>query len=179
MDGPVVIVMTLAGWPKAQQAGTHAERFKMAARMFEEGLRPALESGLPVLAVAHSTWLDLARRHLAARDVLEWPPRHPAGSAVPASPFATGVMARPNAAGWMLWPPECPSIPADSFRQVARALKKQPLAFVQQDGQSLYPMGFSQELYSDLVQLTSDAMAPRLLARYPGCAIELVEAASG
>jgi molybdenum cofactor cytidylyltransferase len=56
---------------------------------------------------------------------------------------------------------------------VAGALDGHPVAFAQHQGRRGHPVGFSAEMYSELVRLTGDEGARRLVARYPACAVEV------
>ena len=59
---------------------------------------------------------------------------------------------------------------------VASALEQYPIAFAQHRGRRGHPVGFSAELYSELVALQGDEGARRILARYPSQAIEIDDA---
>jgi molybdenum cofactor cytidylyltransferase len=50
---------------------------------------------------------------------------------------------------------------------VASALEKFPVVHAQHQGRRGYPVGFAAELYSELMLLTGDDGARRLMARYP------------
>jgi molybdenum cofactor cytidylyltransferase len=56
---------------------------------------------------------------------------------------------------------------------VARQLDEHPIAYAQYKGRRGHPVAFSAELYSELVELSGDEGARRLLARYPAVGIEL------
>jgi molybdenum cofactor cytidylyltransferase len=56
------------------------------------------------------------------------------------------------------------------IRAVAAALGQHPVAYPHYRGRRGHPVGFSAELYSELVALQGDEGARRLIARYPGCA---------
>ena len=47
--------------------------------------------------------------------------------------------------------------------------------FAQHQGRRGHPVGFSAELFSDLVQLTGDEGARRLIARYPSRGVEVAD----
>ena len=70
---------------------------------------------------------------------------------------------------WSLLP-----VPAQSKRsQVAAALEHHPVAYAQHRGRRGHPVGFAAELYSELVMLSGDEGARRLIARYPAWATEV------
>jgi len=50
---------------------------------------------------------------------------------------------------------------------VAGALEEHAIAFAQYRGRRGHPVGFSAELYSELVTLSGDEGARRIVARYP------------
>jgi molybdenum cofactor cytidylyltransferase len=63
-----------------------------------------------------------------------------------------------------------------SLQAVAAALSQQIVVWAQHRGRRGHPVGFAAELYSELVQLDGDDGARRVVARYPGVAVELPDA---
>jgi molybdenum cofactor cytidylyltransferase len=59
-----------------------------------------------------------------------------------------------------------PLLRPDTLRRVAARLDTDPVVFAQYRGRRGHPVGFSQELYSELIALQGDEGARRLLARY-------------
>jgi molybdenum cofactor cytidylyltransferase len=87
--------------------------------------------------------------------------------------IAAGVSARPNDGGWLILPGDMPLVQASTLLAVARQLELHPVVYAQHRGQRGHPVGFAPELYSELVALTGDEGARRLLARYPAHGLEL------
>jgi molybdenum cofactor cytidylyltransferase len=90
-----------------------------------------------------------------------------------AAAIAAGVMARPNAAGWLVLPVERSMVPPSTLLRVAHALVECPIAYAQRHGSQCCPVGFGAGLYSELSRLRGDEGARRLLARYPSCAVDV------
>ncbi|HSN33102.1 MAG TPA: nucleotidyltransferase family protein [Ideonella sp.] len=138
-------------------------------------LRQALASQLPVVVVTTEMFAAEARAHLAARDVVVVP-QTGTPSALPLGmgySIAAGVSARPNASGWLVLPGDMPLVQPRSLVAVGQALEHHPVAFAQYRGRRGHPVGFGAELYSELVALSGDTGARRLLARYPSHAVEV------
>ena len=66
-----------------------------------------------------------------------------------------------------------PLVQPATLQAVARQLDHHPVAYAQHRGKRGHPVGFAAELYSELVALTGDEGARRLVARYPAFAVEL------
>jgi molybdenum cofactor cytidylyltransferase len=56
---------------------------------------------------------------------------------------------------------------------VAEALEHHPVAYAQYRGRRGHPVGFAAELYSELVMLSGDEGARRLVARYPAIGVDV------
>jgi molybdenum cofactor cytidylyltransferase len=87
--------------------------------------------------------------------------------------IAAGVGARPNASGWLVLPGDMPLVQATTLQAVARSLGQHPVVYAQHRGRRGHPVGFAAELYTELVRLTGDEGARRLLARYPSQGLEV------
>jgi len=87
--------------------------------------------------------------------------------------IAAGVAARPDSPGWLVLPGDMPMVQPASVSAVARALEHHPVAYAQHKGRRGHPVGFSAELYSELVMLAGDEGARRLVARYPAYGVEV------
>lgn len=138
-------------------------------------LRHAIASHLPVVVVTTDELADVARRHVASRDVVVLPAVGTPGPQPLGMGFsiATGVAARPDAPGWLVLPGDMPMVQSTSLVAVAAALEQYPVAYAQHRGRRGHPVGFGAELYSELVTLSGDEGARRLVARYPAHGIEL------
>lgn len=89
------------------------------------------------------------------------------------SSIAAGVEACSDADGWLIWPADMPLVRPETALAVAHALRSHPVAYAQYRGMRGHPVGFSSELFSELVRLQGDEGAKRLLARYPSMGLEL------
>ena len=133
-------------------------------------LRNAIASRLPVLVVTSAALAPLAYQQVAARDVIILPPLRSRGLG---DSIAAGVSARADASGWVMLPADMPRVHAATLQQVGLALQTHAVAYAQYRGRRGHPVGFSAELFSELVALTGDEGARRLVARYPAQAIEV------
>ena len=128
-------------------------------------LRHAIETQLPVVLVTTEALAPLAARQLARRDIVVLPAAdaaHGMGASI-----ATGVAERSGAPGWLILPGDMPLVQPSSILAVAGALQDHVIAYAQHRGRRGHPVGFSAELYSELVTLTGDEGARRVVARYP------------
>lgn len=133
-------------------------------------LRNVLASRLPVVVVAATAVAPLAERLLGADRVLPVAPRRKRGVG---DSIAAGVASRPEASGWLVLPGDMPWVRPQTFLHVAAALASHAVAYAQVRGRRGHPVGFSAELYSELVALTGDEGARRLVARYPAEGVEV------
>lgn len=138
-------------------------------------LRNAIASHLQVIVVTTAALAHRARRLVAARDVIVLPeadaPGH-RGLGMGHS-ISVGVAARPQASGWLVLPADMPMVLPTTLQAVARELAQSPVVFAQHKGRRGHPVGFSAELYSELVALEGDEGARRLVARYPALGLEV------
>ena len=136
-------------------------------------LQHAIESQLPVVVVTTAELAPIAGRLLAARDVVLIPAAAPIRGRGMGDSIAAGVAARADAAGWLILPADMPSVRPETLLAVARALQTHAVAYAQYQGRRGHPVGFSAELYSELIALTGDEGARRLVARYPAEAVDV------
>jgi len=138
-------------------------------------LRNAVASHLSVVAVVTPPLAAEARRFVAARDVVVLPEVGSDGALPLGMGFsiANGVSARPDASGWLVLPADMPLVRPETLRAVAQALDQHPVAYAQHRGLRGHPVGFAGELYSELVTLSGDEGARRLVARYPAHGVEV------
>ena len=127
-------------------------------------LSTALGSGLRVVVVCSETLAPSVRRSVAARDVVVLAPQ--AAAEGMGRSIAAGVSAAANAPGWLILPGDMPLLKSDTLRSVAARLAEDPVVFAQHRGQRGHPVGFSAELFTELINLQGDEGARRLLARY-------------
>ena len=140
-------------------------------------LRHAIASHLQVVVVTTEALADVARRSVAARDVIVLPevgaPGH-TGLGMGYS-ISVGVAARPEAGGWLILPGDMPQVQPATLQAVARQLAHHPAVYAQYKGRRGHPVGFSTELYSELIMLSGDEGARRLIARYPALGLEVAD----
>jgi molybdenum cofactor cytidylyltransferase len=134
-------------------------------------LRHAIESQLPVVVVTSAALAPLAAALMARRDIVVL-------SAADAErgmghSIATGVAERSGAPGWLVLPGDMPLVSPGTLLAVAGALEQHPVAYAQYRGRRGHPVAFAAELYSELVLLTGDDGARRVVARYPACGVEV------
>lgn len=138
-------------------------------------LRHAIESQLAVVVVTTEALADLARRSVAARDVIVLPEVGSVGHTAlgMGHSIAAGVSGRPNAMGWLVLPGDMPLVRPATLQAVAGQLAQHAVVYAQHKGRRGHPVGFAAELYSELVALSGDEGARRLVARYPALGLEL------
>ena len=141
-------------------------------------LQIAIESGLQVRVVTTAVVSAEARRHVAQRDIVELPAATGQAGELLGMGYsiASGVAASADAGGWLLLPGDMPTVQPSSLLAVAAKLPHHVVVYAQHRGRRGHPVGFSAELYSELVQLSGDEGARRLVARYPSHGIELDDA---
>jgi molybdenum cofactor cytidylyltransferase len=138
-------------------------------------LQSAIASHLQVVVVTTEALADVARHSVAARDVIVLPEADAPGVAALGMGYSisAGVAARPDAGGWLILPGDMPRVQPLTLQAVARALEHHAVAYAQHKGRRGHPVGFSPELYSELIALSGDEGARRLVARYPAFGVEV------
>ena len=138
-------------------------------------LQHAIASHLPVVVVTTEALAPVARRSVAARDVIVLPEVGASGHGGlgMGHSISMGVNARPGAAGWLILPGDMPRVQPVTLQAVARQLEHHAVAYAQYRGRRGHPVGFSFELYSELSALSGDEGARRLVARYPAFGVEV------
>jgi molybdenum cofactor cytidylyltransferase len=135
-------------------------------------VRNALGSGLPVLVVTTARFADDVAGLVAKRDIVVL-----GESGVPlggmGDSIAAGVAARPGAGGWLVMPADMPLVRPATMSAVAAGLGPHPVAYAQYQGRRGHPVAFGSELFSELVRLSGEEGARRILARFPGQAVEV------
>ena len=121
-------------------------------------VRNAVQSQLPVVVVTTQAFADVARRSVAARDVIVLPEVGTPGQEALGMGYSisSGVSAIPDAGGWLILPGDMPMVRSDTMLEVARELADHAVVFAQHKGVRGHPVGFSTELYSELVTLRGD-----------------------
>ena len=146
-----------------------------SASVLGQTIAHAIESRLPVIVVTTEKLVAEAARWVARRDLVVLPEVGSAGAGPLGMGYsiAAGVAARPDAAGWLVLPGDMPLVAPSTLIAVAAGLTQQPVVYAQYLGRRGHPVGFSAELYSDLIQLSGDEGARRVTARYPSIGLEL------
>jgi len=176
---PTVIVLAAGLGSRFAGAGHKLQQLLVddsgsAGAVLSLTLRHALESRLPVLVVTTAELAPLAYEDVAARDVLIVPKAAPTRGRGMGDSIAAGVAARADSPGWLLLPADMPRVKPSTLQAVAQALVSGlPVAFAQHQGRRGHPVAFSAEMYSELIALTGDEGARRLVARYPSQAVEV------
>ncbi|MEO7245426.1 MAG: nucleotidyltransferase family protein [Rubrivivax sp.] len=128
-------------------------------------LRHAFETGWPVAVVTSAALAPIVQAWIATRDLVVLTAEEAARGM--GHSIAAGVAAHADADGWLVLPGDMPLLRPDSMLAVGRALDEHPVAYAQHLGRRGHPVGFSAELYSELIELSGDEGARRLLARSP------------
>lgn len=172
---PTVIVLA-AGSGSRFKAGMHKLLQPFAgSTVLGTTLERAIESGLPVRVVATPALAPEVSRHVALRDIVELPESGTPGMEHLGMGYsiASGVSASADAAGWLVMPGDMPLVRSTTYLAVADALADHAVSYAQYRGRRGHPVGFSPELYSELVQLTGDEGARRVVARFPSFGVEV------
>lgn len=172
---PVVIV--LAAGRGSRFGGTLHKLVQPlgAASVLGQTLRHAIESRLPVIVVATEALAAEASHWVARRDIVVVPEvgSPGAGRLGMGYSIAAGVASRPQAGGWLVLPGDMPLVQPATLSTVAGGLAHHAVVFAQYRGRRGHPVAFSAELFSDLVQLSGDEGARRVIARYPSFGLEV------
>ena len=133
----------------------------------------AIASQLPVVVVTTEPLAEIARRSVAARDVVVLPEAGAATHLGMGHSIASGVVARADASGWLILPADMPLVRPSTLMAVAAQLQHHAVVCAHYKGRRGHPVGFSAELYSELAALSGDEGARRLVARYPALGLEV------
>jgi molybdenum cofactor cytidylyltransferase len=171
--GPVVVVLAAGKGSRFEGASHKLVQPMGGSTVLGCTLANVLESGLPMVVVTTAALADEAARAVASRDVLVLDDARAARGV--AHSIAAGVTARADAPGWLVLPADMPLIKASTLRAVADALPGHAVVFAQHQGRRGHPVGFSSELFSELLALEGDEGARRLVARYPSRAVQVAD----
>ncbi|HET7796175.1 MAG TPA: nucleotidyltransferase family protein [Rhizobacter sp.] len=172
---PAVVVLAAGQGSRFQGFQHKLMQALGASTVLATTISNALATELPVLVVTTEPLVELVSRHVATRDVVVLPAVTSAASRGLGMGYsiAAGVAARSDASGWLILPADMPMVQTRTLNAVASALESHPVAYAQYRGRRGHPVGFAAELYSELVMLTGDEGARRLLARYPSQGVEV------
>ncbi|MBK7614199.1 MAG: nucleotidyltransferase family protein [Vitreoscilla sp.] len=171
---PVVVVLG-AGQGSRYKGARHKLAETLGSHsVLARTVRNAIASGLPVVVVTTPAFGDEAARLVARRDVVVLGLQN--GGVAPGGmgdSIAAGVAARPSAPGWLLLPADMPLVKPETLLAVAAALNEHAAAYAQHKGRRGHPVAFGAELLSELLRLTGEEGARRILARYPAVGVEV------
>jgi molybdenum cofactor cytidylyltransferase len=160
------IIVTAAGLGRRFGGAVHKlDQAFDGATVLATTVRHAVQTQLPVVVVTTAGHAAALAGVLAERDIIVLSDAE-AARGMGAS-IATGVVERSGAAGWLVLPGDMPLVQADTLLAVAGALDQHPVAYAQYRGRRGHPVAFAAELYSELIQLSSDDGARRVMLRYP------------
>jgi molybdenum cofactor cytidylyltransferase len=171
MSRPTVVVLAAGKGSRFKGSAHKLEQSLGGLSVLGNTLRNAIESHLPVVVVTTEALAADAARLVAARDVLVLPQATAAlgmGHSI-----AAGVAARADSPGWLLLPADMPLVRPATLLAVAAALQHHAVAYAQHHGRRGHPVGFSAELYSELMMLSGDEGARRIVARYPAIGVDV------
>ena len=171
---PAVIVLAAGKGTRFEGMQHKLEQSLGGSTVLGTTLRQVIASHLKVVVVTTQALAPAARLHVAARDVVVLPEvGTPGGEALGMGySISAGVSARPDAAGWLVLPADMPLVQPATLVAVARQLANHAVVYAQHKGRRGHPVGFSAELYSELVALRGDEGARRLVSRFPALAVE-------
>lgn len=168
---PTVVVLAAGKGSRFQGPAHKLEQSLGALSVLGSTLRNAIASHLPVVVVTTEALAAEASSFVALRDIVVLPQAGP-GLGMGDS-IAAGVAARADAPGWLLLPGDMPLVRPATILAVAGALRHHAVAYPQHHGRRGHPVGFAAELYSELMMLTGDEGARRIVARYPAIGIDV------
>lgn len=174
-DNPVIVVLAAGRSIRFRGAQHKLTQELGTASVLGQTIRHAIETRLPVVVVTTEPLAGEASRWVARRDVVVLPEVGTASSAPLGMGYsiAAGVAARPEASGWLVLPADMPLVRPESLLAIAVALEQHAVVYAQHLGRRGHPVGFAAELFSELVQLTGDEGARRIVARYPSYGLEV------
>lgn len=177
MSAQTAPVVVLAGGAGRRFGG---EGHKLAqtlgdSTVLAQTLSRVVEAGLSPVVVTTADLVPLARTVVAARDIVVVPADEagPQGARGVGRSIAAGISARSHAPGWVVLPGDLPLVQPRTLHAVQRALNQSAIVTAQYRGWRGHPIGFSQELFTELCLLSSDHSVRRLLSRYPGRDVEV------
>ncbi|MDH4392347.1 MAG: nucleotidyltransferase family protein [Aquabacterium sp.] len=172
---PVIVILAAGRGSRFAGLGHKLTQELGSASVLGQTIGHAIQSRLPVVVVTTQPLAAEATRWVARRDVVVLPEVGTPGSGPLGMGFsiAAGVAARSHGGGWLVLPGDMPLVRPSSLVRVAQGLAQHAVVFAQHLGRRGHPAGFAAELFSELVQLTGDEGARRLMARYPSQGIEL------
>ncbi len=170
---PVVVVLAAGRGSRFDGSGHKLTQPLHDRSVLATTLSRVIQSGLPSVLVTTAELVDEARELIAQHDIVVLPSTETQRGM--ARSIVAGVSARADAPGWLILPADMPLVRPESLRTVAQALPGHACVVPYFQGRRGHPVAFSAELFSELMALTGDEGARRLLMRYPAQAIELAD----
>ena len=168
---PVVVVLAAGQGSRFAGPGHKLVQAFEASTVLGTTLGTVIATHLPLVVVTTAGLAPEAARWVASRDVVVVSEAEAARGM--GHSIAVGVGARADAAGWLVLPADMPRVQPSTLLAVAAALDQHPIVYAQHQGRRGHPVGFSPELFSELLSLNGDEGARRLLARYPATGLEV------
>jgi molybdenum cofactor cytidylyltransferase len=168
----LIVIAEPAAMPRQQLGDSVMRAFSPVEHMLEM----LLPLGLPLVLVCDERSGACAQSVLPHRDVLPMAFRHTQAADQQVEAFVAGVLATANSPGWVLLPGTLPTLQAGTVLKVANALAHYTLCHAAYRQQRGVPMGFSSELFSELIQLSTWRDLERLHSRYPAQALAVDDA---
>jgi molybdenum cofactor cytidylyltransferase len=179
-DLPAVVVLAAGAGTRFEGPGHKlAQRVTLSSdgkTILGACLANATATGLRVVVVATEALAAQASEQIAARDVVIVPSAAPERGRGMGDSIAAGVAACGEANGWLILPGDMPCVLPETILTVAQAMHGHSVVFAQYRARRGHPVGFAAGLYNDLIQLTGDEGARRLIARYPAQAVDVPDA---
>lgn len=160
---PTLLVLAAGQGRRFAGGGHKLEQALGKSTVLGQTLAQALATQMRVLVVTSPALEPLVARSVAGRDTVLLHDELDAGMG---RSIAAGVAASSAASGWLVLPGDMPLVQVSTLRKVAAQLAHDPVVYAQHRGQRGHPVGFSAELYSELIALRGDEGARRLLARF-------------
>ncbi|MDE1927500.1 MAG: nucleotidyltransferase family protein [Burkholderiales bacterium] len=168
---PTIIVLAAGRGSRFKASGHKLEQPLGGSTVLATTLHHAIETRLPVAVVTTAALVPQVADQIALRDIIVVSDAQAARGM--GHSIATGVGERADAPGWLILPGDMPLVRPETMAAVAAALEGHAVAFPQLRGRRGHPVGFSAELYAELVTLDGDEGARRLVARYPAFTVEV------
>jgi molybdenum cofactor cytidylyltransferase len=176
MKKPPTVIVLAAGRGSRFKAPEHKllQAFGTST-VLGTALEHAIETGLQLRVVTTAAVSAEALRHVAQRDIVELPvvTGHSGETLGMGFSIASGVAASADSSGWLILPGDMPSVKSTTLLAVAAELPHHAVVYAQHIGRRGHPVAFASELYSELVHLSGDQGARRLVARYPSFGVEV------
>ena len=168
---PAIVVLAAGTSRRVDGAARRPGLHPLDGNVLATTLRHAIETRLPLVVVTTAALAPSAARLVATRDIVELSVDDLARGL--GHEIATGVSARADAQGWVVLPANMPLVRPLSMLAVAAALELHAVAYAQYRGRGGRLLGFAAELYSELMRLTGDDGARRMVARYPAFGVDV------